>query len=136
MAHAYVDTSALLGILFEEAHAAGLAEALDGMDSLRASLLVEAELSSALRREGLEEEGEGSRAVLDWFAPDGSLTTQLEEVLDVGYLRGADLFIVACALWLAPEVRHRRALHFVSLDANQRAVAAALGFPLLPVWEA
>ncbi len=41
--------------------------------------------------------------------------------------RGADLWHLACALWIAPDAR---GLAFVTLDKRQREVARKLGFAL------
>ena len=46
-------------------------------------------------------------------------------MLETGYLRGADLWHVATALYVSPQARN---LSFATLDARQNAVAAALGF--------
>jgi hypothetical protein len=53
------------------------------------------------------------------------LTDEISRVLSAGYLRGADLWHVACALYLEPEPDE---LVFLTLDASQKAVAAKLGF--------
>ena len=53
------------------------------------------------------------------------LTAEFERMVDAGYLRGADLWHLTNALFLAPE---RRGLTFLTLDRRQRAVAAQLGF--------
>jgi len=50
----------------------------------------------------------------------------MQEVLAQGYLRGADVWHVACALFLADAARAE--LAFLSRDAAQRRVARRLGF--------
>jgi len=50
---------------------------------------------------------------------------ELTRVLDVGYLRAADCWHLATALFLAPDPSK---LAFVTLDASQRKVARSLGF--------
>jgi len=62
---------------------------------------------------------------IDWVIPDRPLSPEIERVLKIVYLRGADLWHVACALFLEP---HPRELEFVTLDKQQRAVARELGF--------
>ena len=49
-------------------------------------------------------------------------------MLEAGYLRGADLWHVAHALYVTP---CPASLSFVTLDARQGAVAEALGFPVV-----
>ena len=46
--------------------------------------------------------------------------------MDAGYLRGADLWHVAAALFVAHEPG---SIAFLTLDRRQRAVADTLGFP-------
>jgi hypothetical protein len=46
-------------------------------------------------------------------------------VLDAGYLRGADCWHVATALYVSPEPSR---LSFLTLDERQRDVARTLGF--------
>lgn len=57
--------------------------------------------------------------------PDRPLSSEITAVLEAGYLRGADLWHVAVALYHAEDPRE---VTFVTLDNRQRAVAAALGF--------
>ena len=124
MSVAYVDTSALVAIAFNERGAAILSKRLDAFSRLLSSNLLEAELRAAFTREGHRFE---SRLVsgIEWVLPDRPLTGEFEKVLGVGYVRGADLWHIATALYLA---REPGAISFVTLDDRQRAVAAALGF--------
>lgn len=50
---------------------------------------------------------------------------EIARVPAAGYVRGADCWRLAAALYVAPEPGE---LSFVTLDARQREVAAALGF--------
>ena len=59
--------------------------------------------------------------------PSRSLEGEIRQALDVGRLRGADLWHVACALFVAGSARSD--LAFLSRDAAQRTVAKRLGFP-------
>ena len=61
----------------------------------------------------------------DWIFPDRPLGPEMDTVLEVGYLKGADLWHVATALAAA---RDPREMSFITLDERQRAVAAELGF--------
>lgn len=127
MSVAYVDTSALAAIVFDEPGAASLAGQLDGFERLVSSNLLEAELRAAFVRESQSFE---VRAVsgIQWVLPDRSLTREFETVLQAGYLRGADLWHVATALYLSPEPV---GLTFATLDARQAAIAGSLGFRIL-----
>lgn len=124
MSVAYVDTSALVAVAFNERGVAALAKRLDANSRLLSSNLLEAELRAAFSREGHRFE---PRLVsgIEWVLPDRPLTDEFEKVLQVGYLRGADLWHLATALYLAPEPS---AVSFVTLDDRQRTVASALGF--------
>ena len=124
MSVAYVDTSALLSIAFNERGAAVLARRLDACSGLLSSNLLEAELRAAFTREGHRFEPRLISGI-EWILPDRPLTHEFERVLQVGYLRGADLWHIATALYLA---REPSGISFVTLDGRQRTVAAALGF--------
>lgn len=45
-------------------------------------------------------------------------------MLEIGYMRGADLWHLANALYIAP----KRDVHFLTLDLRQQSVARALRF--------
>ena len=120
----YVDTSALVAVAFDEPGAASLARRLNEAAHLLSSNLLEAELRATFAREGV-----GFRASLvsgiEWILPERPLTSELTTVLAAGYLRGADLWHVATALYVAQELGD---IAFVTLDTRQRVVAEALGF--------
>lgn len=122
---AYVDTSCLVAIAFAEAGAAKLASRLGRMDRLFASNLLEAELRSALAREGLSADPAGLFSGITWVHPNRPLSGEFERVTVEGYVRGADLWHLACALFLAPEAKD---LAFLTLDRRQEEIARKLGF--------
>ena len=127
MSLAYVDTSCLVAIAFDEPGATRLATRLQRFDRLLASNLLEAELRSALRREGV-----GGREIpmlswLTWIYPNRPLTAEFARITALGYLKGADLWHLANALFLAPDGKR---LAFLTLDKRQRDVGAKLGFSL------
>lgn len=128
MKRGYVDTSILLAIAFTEPDSAALEKRLAGYDQLHASPLLEAELASALRREGLTNASENLLAALRFLHPQRRLTAEIEAANAAGQLRGADLFHVASALFVAPNAE----ITFLSLDGKQREVAARLGFEVEP----
>ena len=126
---ANLDTSCLVAIAFDEPGAGKLALRLRRFDRLVSSNLLEAELRSALLREGVEDSGRALLAGIGWVLPNRILTPEIERIAAAGYLRGADLWHIACALFVAPEAR---GLSFVTVDRRQQEVAARLGFPTGP----
>ncbi len=127
MSVAYVDTSALLAIAFSERGGTTLARQLKAFDQLLSSNLLEAELRAAFMREGVSDAGD-LLAGFAWILPNRALSSEIEEVLRAGYLKGADLWHVACALFIAESPEE---MSFVSLDDRQRDVANVLGFAIL-----
>ncbi len=124
MSVAYVDSSVVVAIAFGEPGAAGMQERLAEFTTIVASSLLEAELRSVCRRERREV----SQMILDqmvWLAPARALSEEISRVLDAGYVRGADCFHLANALFVAPDTN---GVVFITLDRRQREVAAALGF--------
>ncbi len=107
-----------------EAHPHNLALRLDSCHAIYATNLLEAEVASGLSRRRIIDDGSlGERLV--WVLPDRTLSREIEQVLAVGDLRGADLWQVACALYLSPDPRE---LTFLTLDERQAEVARAAGF--------
>lgn len=62
---------------------------------------------------------------ISWVIPDRPLHAEIARVLEAGYVRGADCWHLASALYLA---REPEALIFLTLDMRQLAVARKLGF--------
>jgi predicted nucleic acid-binding protein len=121
---AYVDTSALVALAFGEPGGEAMAERLAGFDALYASNLLEAELRAAFQREGVAPES-SLLSWMDWVLPDRPLSPEIARAQSAGHLRGADLWHVACALYLSPDPGE---LVFITLDARQREAADRLGF--------
>lgn len=126
MAIAYVDTSSLVAIAFDEPGGKDMAEELEGYTRLVSSNLLEAELRATFLRENVEG-GEDLLSRLTWILPDRPLSDEMRHVGRHGYVRGADLWHLACALFLADEPRN---LVFATFDGRQREVAKDLGFSL------
>lgn len=124
MSAAYVDTSVLVALAFEEPDGAGMRSRLEAFSRLLSSNLLEAELRAACAREA-RGFSESLVANLTWVFPDRSLAPELAAALSAGYLRGADLWHVAAALYIAPSPGE---LCFLTLDERQRSAAATLGF--------
>jgi predicted nucleic acid-binding protein len=125
MTVAFVDTSCLVAIAFSEPGAAELAARLREFDLLIGSNLLEAELRAVLAREEVSTDIELLERIT-WLIPDRPLSREITTVLGAGYLRGADLWHLACALFLSGSPRE---LPFLTLDERQGAVAHKLGFP-------
>jgi hypothetical protein len=115
----------MVAIALGERSARALTRRLERCDQLFASNLLEAELRAAAVRERVELDGD-LLTWLDWVLPDRPLTDELARVLAAGYLRGADAWHVACALFVAGDSTE---LPFLTLDLRQRTVARRLGFP-------
>lgn len=62
---------------------------------------------------------------ITWIFPARPLTNEFNRILGEGHLRGADLLHLACALFIAPDVRE---LSFLTTDPVQKEVARKLGF--------
>lgn len=122
---AYPDTSALLAVALEEPTAAAIAQRLTQFPRLVASNLLEAEMRAAFGRLGLEFD-DGLLSNIEWIFPDRPLTREIKDALTVAYLRGADLWHIATALYVKDTLAGEMA--FITLDNRQRSVAANLGF--------
>ena len=124
MRAAHVDTSCLVAVAFAEAGSARLMRSLQSYDVLLSSNLLEAELRAAVRRENVAADPGGLISAISWVYPDRPLTSEITTVLDTGYVRGADLWHLAVALFLDPH----REIGFLTLDTRQREISLQLGF--------
>ena len=125
MSTAYVDTSCVIAIAFDEPGARELADRLEHHETLLSASLLEGELLSTLALEGVQEEP-ALLAAITWVFPERPLGPEVRYALSRGYARGSDLWHLATALYLADEPA---SLPFYTLDPGQREIAAALGFP-------
>jgi predicted nucleic acid-binding protein len=121
---AYVDTSCLVAIAFSEPGYDRTAQRLERCDRLFASNLLEAEFRSALKREDVSTDGESLMSWLTWVFPDRPLTAEYAEILKHGYVSGADLWHLACALYLR---RLLGQLEFLTLDDRQQRLSEKIG---------
>ena len=62
---------------------------------------------------------------IKWVIPQRALSGEIARVLSVGYVRGADAWHLAAALYATLELE---VAAFITLDRQQRRVAEALGF--------
>ena len=121
---AYIDSSAILAVAFGEDGYRDVLRRIGEVSDLIASNLVEAEILSALARERKPFD-DSLTANLTWIHTDRPLTPEFDLVLRAGYLRGADLWHVAVALFASPEPGQ---ISFITLDVRQREVARKIGF--------
>lgn len=121
----YVDSSCLIAVAFGEPGYEAIVARIRDLDRIYSSNLLEAELRAAFRREGVADEI-AFLGRLSWVLPDRRLSQEIGTVLATGYVRGADLWHLACALFLSPDPGE---LAFLTLDQRQGAIAAELGFP-------
>ena len=121
---AYVDSSVLVAIGLDEPSAPAVVSRLAAFPRLLSSNLLEAEVRSVFARENLEFDA-GLLSDIEWIHPSRSLAGEIATALRSGYLRGADLWHIAVALYLEETLAGKVA--FVTLDSRQGAVAARLG---------
>lgn len=121
---AYVDTSCLVAIAFGEPGSGSIVRRLRTFDDLVSSNLLEAEVLTTFARERIDPDP-AVFGDIAWILPDRPLHDEIARVLANGYLRGADCWHLATALFVAPEPS---SIAFITLDARQRVVARALGF--------
>jgi predicted nucleic acid-binding protein len=124
---AFADTSAVLAVVFGEPGGIRLGKVLGSLDRLLASDLLEAEVLCAAAREGVDRKSVGRvLANVSWVHPERRLTREFEEILAAGMVRGADMWHLACALYVAGTPAD---LPFLTLDRAQARLARDLGFP-------
>jgi hypothetical protein len=124
VALAYIDSSCVVAVALGEPGGRRIDRLTRRFDRLVSSALLEAEVRAALARERVTPPS-GLLDNLDWILPDRALSPEIERVAAAGVLRGADLWHVACALYLDPGAAD---LTFLTLDVQQRGVAAVVGF--------
>lgn len=127
MKRVFLDTSCFTAVAFGEPGAAEIERRIASFAILFASPLLEAEVRAAFRRERCDatDKLDALLAPIDWVIPDRPLGEEIATVLDAGYVKGADCWHLASALYLSPDPSK---LTFLTLDARQGAVARALGF--------
>ncbi|MEJ2081611.1 MAG: PIN domain-containing protein [Acidobacteriota bacterium] len=136
MRAAYVDTSVVVAVTFGEPVAHELIPVLKRCDRLLSSNLLEAEFRSVVAREMTTERNETYETKardfldgIDWILPDRSLSAEMERICSAGHLCGADLWHIACALFVSPDPSR---IAFLTLNTRQTEVARQLGFPAHP----
>ena len=125
MRAAYIDTSLLVAFRTRQPDFDIYEEELVKFDRVFSSHLLEAEYRSVCMREKYEPSDLHLKKIT-WIIPEYPLTQELKTVLTAGYLRGADLWHVAAAIYGEKEQVIK--MSFLTLDKRQRHVAAAVGF--------
>ena len=127
MSAAYLDSSFLVSILFSEPRAGTLQRIASRFDPILASDLLAAEVLAASVREQVDlDQVTAALEDVALVLPSRSLVPEMREILVLGRLRGADLWHLACALFVAGPAR--RGMAFLSRDTAQRRLARRLGF--------
>ena len=103
-----------------------MAERIASFESICASALLEAEVRAAAAREKVHVD-EAALAAVHWIHPARRLNPEITRVLEIGYLKGADAWHLACALFF---FETPAGATFLTLDGPQRAVAQSLGFEI------
>lgn len=125
----FVDTSALVAVMFGESGAARVKRALRAAERVFASNLLDAELRSVAAREGAAgADVDRIVAGISWVLPTRPLGSECARILRAGYLRGADLWHLACAVYLSEILVP---VSVLTLDERQRHVAAAAGLAVV-----
>lgn len=114
----------MVSIAFGEPGSTTLEKKLASFDQFSSSGLLEAELMSAMTRERMPMPPQ-LLARVRWVMPGRPLQDEISRVLNAGYVRGADCWHLATALFLAPDPSN---ISFLTLDVRQGDVARSLGF--------
>lgn len=125
MTTAYVDSSVLVSIAFDQSGSVVLSRRVNSFGSLISSNLLEAEFQAAFAREGRVVDRTSLKRVA-WILPERPLDDEIAQVLGHGYVRGADCWHLATALYSAAEAPS--SISFLTLDSRQKTIARALGF--------
>lgn len=124
MSAAYVDSSAIVAIAFEERRWGEVDRQIGAFDNLWASNLLEAEVRAAYARTGIAFDVKVLSG-MRWIIPDRPLTSEISMVTKTGYVKGADLWHLVTALYMTPDPSQ---VAFITLDERQGELARALGF--------
>lgn len=122
---AYLDTSLLIRLKFETPARKEIRK-VEQYEALFSSELLYAEAMAFGSREKLDasyvlQAIEG----ISWVLPDRPLASEMQEIIGYGYIRGADLWHLACAWFFCPNPAQ---MSFLTRDARQREIASKIGF--------
>lgn len=127
MRFAYVDSSCLVAVALSEPGCMNVVARLASCSRVYSSNLLEAELISTLSREGVKNRANRLLEEVRWVHPERPLSGEIDSVLSGGYLRGADTWHLACAIFLRSQIK---SLGFLTLDHKQKEFAVKLGFEI------
>lgn len=99
---------------------------LSGYQSLVSSTLLEAEFRAALVRENVRSRVVNLLSWVRWIFPKRRLTLEINQILQLCAPKGADLWHLACALYVKDK-ENIEALSFLTLDRSQKDHARSLG---------
>ena len=126
MTVAYVDTSVIVAVLLGQPGGRQMTQKLRRLEAVFSANLLEAELRSVLAREKIDASlAAPALRAISWVFPRRPLTPEIMATLSAGYCRGADLWHLACALYVAQTPEQ---VAFLSLDKGQKQIATRLGF--------
>jgi predicted nucleic acid-binding protein len=125
----YIDTSVLVSVFFKEDVSSKYLNFFSKKYQLISSSLMLAEFYSVLNREKVEIAfSQDLLSYIQIINLIDDLDYYLKEVLDHGYLKGADLFHLAVAHQLSP---YGEELFFLTADKQQARIATKLGFKVI-----
>lgn len=126
----YVDSSIMVAMMFEEKGSEAFKKRLQVSVGAFSSYLMEAEIYSAARREGVPlEYPEQFLQTVSLVFPNRSLKKEYEKIFSKQFCRGADACHIATALFLDPE---GKSLGFLTADRVQAEIARKIGLKVIP----
>lgn len=131
---AYIDSSCLVAISLGEPGSQALLVRISRFDRLYSSNFLEMELRSALAREGSYGRVRHFLVWMSWVFPRRRLTKEVDQILNVGWLKGSDLWHLACALFLRPQIKTLCPfLHWMENRVRSPGRSASAVFDLHPL---
>lgn len=125
MSWAYIDSSVLIATLLEDHPKPQLDKFWGSAEWFISSYLLQAEVFSAVKREKADMQLAALEIKKIGFVRTDSLAEELMEIFKAGYVRGADAFHLATALWIRGK---HKDLKFITLDEKQKEIARYLDF--------
>jgi len=123
----YIDSSVLVAILLNEPSSEMARLTLAKESIIQSSSLIESEIISVCKREKVEFQlADSLLDSIDIVSPPSSIRPYIKDIIEYGYVRGADLQHLACALYLCGNTP--KYITFWSFDVNQSRVAKKVGF--------
>ena len=126
MKYYYLDISVVITIVLDQPRSAEFLNLIKSAKLYSHELLVSECFAVAKREEIAFSDMAKAIQEINIVTEIPQLETILEEILQIGYCRGADLHHLACAKFLAPDF----SIGFLSADNSQERLARLLGFPI------